>query len=222
MAPLPPMGWNSWNKFGCNINEELISETADAMVSQRHARRRLPVREHRRLLATEHAATRRASCSPTRPLPDGIKPLADYVHAKGLKLGIYATAGTQTCARPRPAASTTRTRRADVRGLGRRLPQVRQLQRPGPDPADPAAYRRCATRSTQTGRPIVFSICDWGQYEPWTWGRHDRQPVAHHRRHQDNWASIVAILDSNVGARRRTPARATGTIPTCSRSATAA
>ena len=44
LAPTPPMGWNSWNKFGCNVNEKLIRETADAMVAQRHEGRRLPVR----------------------------------------------------------------------------------------------------------------------------------------------------------------------------------
>src|SRR5690348_391332 len=96
LALTPPMGWNSWNKFGCDVSEKLIRETADAMV-------RTGMRDagysyvniddcwhgQRDSLGFIHADAKR--------FPSGIKALANYVHARGLKLGIYSDAGSKTC-----------------------------------------------------------------------------------------------------------------------------
>src|SRR5262245_34832047 len=97
LAPTPPMGWNSWNRFGCDINEELIRETADAMVS---TGLRDAGYEYVNLddcwMAPQRDANGRLQPEPSR-FPHGIAALADYVHARGLKLGICSTAGTGTC-----------------------------------------------------------------------------------------------------------------------------
>ena len=77
----PPMGWNSWNTFGNNINEQLIFETADAMVKEG-----LPEKGYEYLVA-----------DPAK-FPHGMKAVADYVHSKGLKFGMYSCAGNLTCA----------------------------------------------------------------------------------------------------------------------------
>ena len=83
VARTPPMGWNSWNKFACNVSEELIQRDRRRDGVERHEGRRLPVREHRRLLAGR--ARRAAAIS--SPMPKhfrrGMKALADYVHAQG-------------------------------------------------------------------------------------------------------------------------------------------
>ena len=97
LAARPPMGWNSWNKFACDINEDLIRQTADAMVSSgmRDAGY-VYVNIDDCWMAPERDAQGRLQPDPKR-FPHGIKALADYVHSKGMKLGIYSSAGTKTC-----------------------------------------------------------------------------------------------------------------------------
>ena len=93
----PPMGWNSWNRFGCNIDENLIRTTADAIVANG-----LDATGYRYVniddcwMASTRDAQGRLRSDPTR-FPSGIAALATYVHGKGLKLGIYSSAGTATC-----------------------------------------------------------------------------------------------------------------------------
>jgi alpha-galactosidase len=99
LAKTPPMGWNSWNTFGCDIDEHLIRDTADAIVS---SGLRDAGYEYVNIDDCWEAPTRdaqgRLRANPER-FPSGIATLADYVHADGLKLGIYSTAGTGTCQR---------------------------------------------------------------------------------------------------------------------------
>jgi alpha-galactosidase len=99
LVATPPMGWNSWNKFGCDINEELIRETADAMVSSgmRDAGYSY-VNLDDCWMAPQRDAQGRLQPDPDR-FPHGLAALSAYVHGLGLKLGIYSTAGTGTCQR---------------------------------------------------------------------------------------------------------------------------
>ena len=97
LAQTPPMGWNSWNHFGCDVTEELIRETADAMVTS-------GMRDAGYLYVNiddcwhgERDKDGFIQPNPER-FPSGMKALADYVHSKGLKLGIYSDAGWRTCA----------------------------------------------------------------------------------------------------------------------------
>ncbi len=93
----PPMGWNSWNRFGCNIDEGLIRSTADALVSTGlRAAGYTYVNIDDCWMASTRDAQGRLQANATR-FPGGIRALADYVHARGLKLGIYESAGTATC-----------------------------------------------------------------------------------------------------------------------------
>src|SRR3954452_17582447 len=88
IATTPPMGWNSWNKFHCDIDESLIRETADAMVSSgMRAAGYTYVNIDDCWMAPERDAQGRLQADPER-FPGGIKAVADYVHGKGLKLGI--------------------------------------------------------------------------------------------------------------------------------------
>ncbi len=92
----PQIGWNSWNKFGCNINEQLIRKTADAMIDQG-----LKDAGYQYLNIDDCWQGERDAAGNIQPnadrFPSGIKALADYVHSKGLKLGIYSDAGNKTC-----------------------------------------------------------------------------------------------------------------------------
>ena len=198
LAPTPPMGWNSWNKFGCKIDEKLMRETADAMVSS-------GMRDagYRYLNIDDcWMAKQRDANGDLRPDPvrfaDGMKALADYVHSKGLKLGIYSSAGTGTCENY-PAS------------LDHELADARKFAEWGIDylkydncnnhkrPAVPR-YRAMADALASVGRPIVFSICEWGENKPWEWasetGGHLWRTTGDIR---DNWQSVMRLLDLQVG-----------------------
>src|SRR5450759_3391883 len=97
LALTPPMGWNSWNKFACNVSEKLLKETADAMVSSgmRDAGYQYIVIDDCWQISRDSMGF--IVADPAK-FPSGIKALADYIHSKGLKFGIYSCAGTKTCA----------------------------------------------------------------------------------------------------------------------------
>lgn len=101
LAQTPPMGWNSWNKFACNVSEDLIKSVADAIAANG-----MKDAGYQYVVIDDCWQVRRDEngnivADPER-FPSGIKALADYVHAKGLKFGIYSDAGKRTCAgRPR-------------------------------------------------------------------------------------------------------------------------
>ena len=96
MALTPPMGWNSWNKFACNVDEKLIRGVADAMVSSG-----MKDAGYQYIVIDDCWHGSRDSLGFIHPdlqrFPSGIKALADYIHSKGLKFGIYSDAGWQTC-----------------------------------------------------------------------------------------------------------------------------
>jgi len=97
LALTPPMGWNSWNRFACNVNEDLVKSAADALVSSgmKDAGYEYVVIDDCWQVSRDAAANIVADA---KTFPSGIKALADYVHSKGLKFGIYSDAGTKTCA----------------------------------------------------------------------------------------------------------------------------
>src|SRR5438045_3499327 len=96
LAKTPPMGWNSWNKFGCNVSDKLIREMADAMVSSGMQAAGYQYVNIDDCWQVSRDAQGTIVADPER-FPEGMKALADYVHSKGLKLGIYTDAGTGTC-----------------------------------------------------------------------------------------------------------------------------
>ena len=128
LALTPPMGWNSWNKFACDgINEEVIRKTADAMVSSG-----MKDAGYEYVVIDDCWQVDRDSSgfivADPKKFPSGIKALADYVHSKGLKFGIYSCAGRRTCA-GRPASRGHRVPGCDILcALGRGLPEARLVQ----------------------------------------------------------------------------------------------
>ena len=166
LARTPPMGWNSWNKFGCNVSGKLIREMADAMVSSG-----MKAAGYQYIVIDDCWQVKRDANGNIVPdpkrFPSGMKALADYVHSKGLKFGLYSDAGTATC-QNRPGSR------------GYEFQDARQYAAWG---VDYLKYDWCNT-STQnvqasyaimrdalkaSGRPIVFSICEWGVDDPWKW-----------------------------------------------------
>jgi len=166
LAETPPMGWNSWNHFGCNVSEDLLREIADAMVE---SRMKDAGYEYVVIDDCWHGERDENGFIQEHPerFPSGMKALADYIYSLGLKFGIYSSAGYQTCA-GYPASR------------GYEYQDALQYARWG---VDYLKYDWCGTEGLnakgaymtmrdalyQAGRPIVFSICEWGDNDPWEW-----------------------------------------------------
>jgi alpha-galactosidase len=198
MTPTPPMGWNSWNKFGCEISEDLIRQTADAMVQSgmKDAGYKY-VNIDDCWEATSRDAKGNLTTDTTR-FPSGMKALADYVHSKGLRIGIYSSAGTATC-QGRPASLDHE--QADARtfaGWGidyLKYDNCNNEKRPAL-----ARYQAMANALAAAGRPMVFSLCEWGSNRPWTWGRKVGGNLWRTTGDiQDSWRSMLTILDQQEG-----------------------
>lgn len=167
LAKTPPMGWNSWNKFGCNVSEKLIMETADAMVlsGMKDAGYQYVVIDDCWQIARDSLGF--IVADPQR-FPSGIKALADYIHSKGLKFGIYSCAGDKTCA-GRPGSRGHEYQDAlmyakwGVDYLKYDWCSTENLNALG-------AYTTMSRAIREAGRPILFSMCEWGGNKPWEWG----------------------------------------------------
>ena len=170
LARTPPMGWNSWNKFECNVNENLIKQMADAMVNtgMRDAGYQYIVIDD--CWQRETRDEKGNIVADPKHFPAGIKALADYVHAKGLKFGLYSDAGTQTCVGHRPGSK------------GYEIQDAKQYAEWGVDYLKydwcntegqnaPQSYAKMRDGLKAAGKPVVFSICEWGLSDPWIWAR---------------------------------------------------
>jgi alpha-galactosidase len=168
LAPTPPMGWNSWNKFGCNVSEDMIRQMADAM-----AKSGMKDAGYQYIVIDDCWQVERDASANIVPdpkhFPSGIKALADYVHSLGLKFGVYSDAGSMTCAK-RPGS------------LGHEYQDALQYAAWGVDYLKydwcntttqdaQAAYALIRNALNATGRPIVLSMCEWGTAKPWLWGK---------------------------------------------------
>ncbi|MDQ0954492.1 alpha-galactosidase [Streptomyces phaeochromogenes] len=204
LALTPPMGFNNWNSTHCRaeFNEEMVKGIADIFVTKGLKEAgyeyvnlddcwALPARDANGKLVPD----------PVR-FPGGIKAVADYVHAKGLKLGIYTSAGTKTC------------NDAGFPGaLGHEYSDAQQFADWG---VDYLKYDNCNNQgvdaklryttmrdalkaaSQSTGRPIVYSICEWGENKPWEWAADVGQLWRTTGDISDNWGSMLSIMKQNL------------------------
>jgi len=167
LAMTPPMGWNSWNTFQTNINEKLVKETADKMVSSgmKDAGYEYLVLDDG-WMAKERDSAGNLVPDPEK-FPHGMKALIDYVHSKGLKFGLYNCAGTKTCA---GYPGTRGYEYQDARfyaSLGIDYLKFDWCNTEGINAKE--AYTTMSKALKKAGRPIVFSLCEWGTNKPWLW-----------------------------------------------------
>ena len=211
LAMTPQMGWNSWNKFQGKVSEQLIRETADAMVTNgMKAAGYQYVNIDDLWQATKRDTNGDILADPTR-FPSGIKALADYVHSKGLKLGIYSDAGGKTCG-GRPGSRDHEVQDAKTYAAW----GVDYLKYDWCDANGlkaPDAYKKMGDALKASGRPILFSLCEWGNSKPWTWASGVGQSwrttgdiyasfdkVANHPGYNDY--GVLPILDMQAGLRK--------------------
>ena len=169
LALTPPMGWNSWNKFAGNINEDLIRQTADAMATN-------GMRDAGYVYivvddcweAMQRDKLGNIVADPKK-FPSGMKALGDYLHAKGFQFGIHNCAGTKTCA-------------GFPGGRGHEFQDALTYASWGVDflkydwcehgtANSEETYKTMRDGLAAAGRPIVFSLCEWGDTKPWLWAK---------------------------------------------------
>jgi alpha-galactosidase len=168
LAPTPPLGWNSWNHVGCNVSEATLKSAADTLVSSG-----MKAAGYQYVVVDDcWQGTRDADgfirADPQR-FPNGMKAVADYVHAKGLKFGLYSDAGWKTCG-GRPGSrgyefqDALTYARWGVDYLKYDWCNSEGLNAEG-------AYQTMRDALFAAKRPIVFSLCEWGGSKPWLWGK---------------------------------------------------
>ncbi|MGY3205320.1 NPCBM/NEW2 domain-containing protein [Streptomyces sp. TE5632] len=200
LALTPPMGFNNWNSTHCRaeFDEELVKGMADLFVEKGLKDAgyvyinlddcwALPQRDAEGKLVPD----------PER-FPHGIKAVADYVHGKGLKFGIYTSAGTKTCSSIGfPGA------------LGHEYSDAQQFADWG---VDYLKYDNCNNEGVDakqryttmrdaleaTGRPILYSLCEWGENKPWEWARGVGQSWRTTGDISDDWDSMLSIMKENL------------------------
>jgi alpha-galactosidase len=168
LALTPPMGWNSWNCFETDVNEWKLREITDLIVSNgmKDAGYEYVVVDDCWQISRDENGE--IVADPER-FPSGIKALADYVHSKGLKFGLYSDAGSKTCAgRPGSRGYQFQDARTYAK-WGVDFLKYDWCSNEGQNAE--AAYRTMSDALKATGRPILFSLCEWGSNEPWKWGK---------------------------------------------------
>jgi alpha-galactosidase len=170
LARTPPMGWNSWNLFEQDVSEKLVKEIADAMatsgmkeagyeyividdfwVGGRNAKNELYADKNR--------------------FPKGMKALADYVHSKGLKLGIYSDASPLTCGGVTGSYNFEQQDADTFAKWGIDYLKYDYCNAPEDMASAFERYKKMGDALKKTGRPIIYSICEWGQRQPWLWAK---------------------------------------------------
>ncbi len=198
IAKLPPLGWNSWNTFGEKISDSLIREMADILVARGYREAgyeylviddcwSLRDRDENGLLVPD-----------PEKFPFGMKALADYVHSKGLKFGMYSCAGVMTCAGYPSSYDHEFVDAATFASWG--VDFLKYDFCNFPETGDcRTRYQTMSMALKATGRDILFSACNWGQKEPWKWMR---SVGAHMYRStgdiMDNYRSFTDIFQSQL------------------------
>ena len=166
VARTPPMGWNSWNHFGCHLSDALVRAQADAMVSNG-----MKAAGYTYINIDDCWQGKRDSSGAidgNANFPD-MKALADYVHGKGLKLGIYSSPGPKTCAGYEGSFGHEEqdARTFSEWGIDFLKYDLCSLEGKGDQKA---AYKKMGDALRKAGRPIVYSLCQYGMEGVWEWG----------------------------------------------------
>ncbi len=169
LAMTPPMGWNTWNTFASNINEKLVKETAEVLIAngmQKAGYKYIVIDDCWETMERDKNGNLVAD---PKKFPSGMKAMGDYLHKKGFKFGIHNCAGTKTCA-------------SYPGGRGHEFQDARLYASWGVDYLKydwcfhgtanaQETYKTMSDAIRTAGRPIVFSLCEWGESKPWEWAK---------------------------------------------------
>ncbi len=211
LAATPPMGFNTWNTFQTKINEDMLKDMVDVFVSSgmRESGYQYFVLDDG-WMAMERDQNGSLLADPVK-FPHGMKAFADYVHSKGLKFGIYNCAGSKTCA---GYPGTRGHEYEDARLYASWGVDFLKYDWCNTDSLNsPEAYKTMSAALRATGRPIVFSICEWGSHNPWLWAggigelyrtTGDIGLSFFSNKNYGNWEaqSVISILDKQIPIRK--------------------
>lgn len=171
LAPTPPMGWMTWNMFKGDISEQLIKETADAMVESglRDAGYKYVFIDD---LWQGGRDNRNNIIPDPKKFPNGIKALVDYVHSKGLKLGIYSDAAQLTCGGCTASYGFEEQDARTFASWGVDYLKYDYCNAPEDSATARLRYKTMADALSKSGRDIVLGICEWGQRNGEEWCEH--------------------------------------------------
>ncbi|EIE22540.1 Melibiase family protein [Coccomyxa subellipsoidea C-169] len=204
LARTPPMGYNTWNAFHEEIDEKMVRESAEILISSGLAAAGY---NYFNLDDGWNMKTRGVegpmAVNSTR-FPSGIPALADWLHSKGLKLGVYSDAGSMTCAR---FAASLGHEKEDAKVFAEWGVDFLKYDNCFATPMSVRArYEAMRDALNATGRPMLFSMCEWGVSSPWVYGHE----VGHAWRTtkdismeiEATWADVVENLDETAGLAR--------------------
>ncbi|CAA7389276.1 unnamed protein product [Spirodela intermedia] len=191
----PQMGWNSWNFFACNISETVIKDTADSLISTGLAALGYVYVNIDDCWSAPSRDMKGNLVADPRTFPSGIKALADYIHEKGLKLGIYSDAGAFTC-QVRPGSLFHEQNDAELfASWGVDYIKYDNCFNLGIKPEERYPPMRDALNAT--GRAIFYSLCEWGVDEPALWAGKVGNSWRTTDDINDSWVSMTTIADLN-------------------------
>jgi len=208
-APTPPMGWNTWNVFGGNIDEAKLKSIADALVTTG-----MKDAGYTYLIIDDlwAAASRDANGmlqADATKFPSGMKALADYMHSKGIKLGIYSDAALNTCGGSLGSYGNEVKDANQFAAWGIDMLKYDYCGAPSNETVAKDRYKTMGDALKNTGQKILFNICEWGQLKPWIWastaGGHtwrttwDSRDIWDHGSYDGGHCGVVQGLDRQKG-----------------------
>ena len=195
LGAVPALGWNSWNAFGCNVNEQLIRATADAMGSSG-----LKAAGYKYLVLDDCWAAGRDGngqlVSDRATFPSGIAALAAYVHNQGLKFGLYTSAGQETCAHRPGSHGHEAQDMATFAQWGVDYVKIDWCSADGMTPR--VQYPLFSRGIAAAGRKMLVSISDFGRDDVWTWGATVGNSWRTTDDVTDTWTAIIGNMFSNA------------------------
>jgi alpha-galactosidase len=203
LSPTPPMGWSSWYRYSCGIDENLFEQTARALVSTGMAKLGYRYVDIDDCWMSKQRTATGALQPDAKKFPDGIAGVASYVHSLGLKLGIYLDAGSATCT---GFPGSARHFVQDARTIASWSVDAVKVDycRARPAHARPI-YVSIQRALANTGRAIMLNICEWGYEAPWLWAQgvgstwRTTGDYFTYGAPRSFWGAILEILDLNSG-----------------------
>jgi len=191
----PAMGWNSWNKYGCNINEQVIKSNAKRMLDlglDRLGYKYLNIDDC--WLLANRDANNHIIVDPIK-FPKGMKEMGDFLHSQGLKFGLYNSAGTMTCQKLAGGLTYEQVDALDYASWGVdyfKYDNCYNLDLPGP-----MRYNAMRDALARSGRQIYYSLCSWGTDDVWQWGNQTGNSWRTTGDIRNEWVSVVSNYKTN-------------------------
>jgi alpha-galactosidase len=203
----PPMGWMSWNLMQETINEKDVKEMAEAMIANG-----MVAAGYKYIFIDDcwqgGRDSRNNIIADPKKFPSGIKALADYLHARGMKLGIYSDAAPLTCAGFTGSLHFEKQDAKTFASWGIDFLKYDYCGAPEDMETAKIRYNTMADALHNSGRDIVFSICEWGVRKPWLWGAeaggqlwrttYDIRDKWKNTSNKSNSEGIIDVLDINA------------------------